>query len=87
MPDPGFIRSSLCSIRGAGQAEFAGVVHGLSSAADCPLATDDLLTRLAHDVACTLIRASLIRASDYPDRPEGACLITNRGDERAEDGQ
>jgi len=72
MSDPGFTRSDLCSIHGAvGQAEFADAVRGLPGADGYLLIDDDSLAPLAHDVACTLIEAGVLRALGRSDRQRG----------------
>ena len=88
MPGPGITRPDLCSKRAAAeQTKFADTARGPLSADGYPLAGDDPFAPMPHYAARTLIEASALRASGYPDQPAGARLVISRRGQRTEAGR
>ena len=88
MPGPGITRPDLSSKGAAAeQIKFADTARGPLSADSYPLAADDPFAPMPHYAARTLIEASALRASGYPDRSAGARLVISRHGQRTEAGR
>jgi len=73
MPDPGFTRSDVCSMRAvASRAHRAGAPRGVLSADGRPLAADGGLASMRHDVARILGARGAWLVSGHRCRRTGA---------------